>query len=342
MLIISARSYSPTYIVKLAVDKLREGKLAVLPTETVYGLAALVESDIALRRLQEAKGWRKSPFTVHVSSLDDVCNLAKVDNTSENILEQVWPGPLTAILKSSQELAKRSNSPSDKVGFRVPRHVLTLEILRKAGPCFMPSANKHDNPSPVDISDVLEDLDNAVDIVVDAGPCEIGIDSTVIDFTERPPLLVRPGALTIEQLLELGLEIRVPSSLADVVARKRYATGKAKVIAIYSESLGETLRKINEKISEYLQEGFKILLVASREAYCSLSQLLAHEQNENKITVIIYGSRSLVDVYPGFVYKVLRFICKSAFDIVIFECPLCKLIGRAIVDRILAAADEVI
>ncbi len=337
-IIIRARDYAPSFIIDLASRYLNEDRLVVLPTETVYGLAARACSEHAARRLLEVKGLRESPFTIHVSSLEEVCSLARVSNDVETLLEQLWPGPLTAVLHAEQSIARGSRSMSGKAGFRIPRHPLTLEVLRRSGPCLMPSANKHDRPSPVDVQDVLEDLEDLVDLVIDAGTSEIGIDSTVVDFTETPPLLLRPGALTVEKLSELGVTLRLPTHLQKVLEKRKYVSSNTSIIAISPGTLTEILKKIREKLTEAERNDLKTLLVVSRELFVNLHR----EHLPKKTSLIVYGSRTLEDVYPGFIYKVFRYIDKLRFDLVIIECPPKWGLGLAITDRVLAAADHVI
>lgn len=191
-------------IVTTAAEILRAGGLVALPTETVYGLAADATQGQAVARIFEAKGRPSfNPLIVHVGGPDWVSDLARADERFARLAQAFWPGPLTFVL------ARRERCPvSDLVtaglpslALRMPAHPLAQEILNAVQrPLAAPSANRSGTVSPTEAAHVAASLGDAVDLIVDGGPCRVGIESTVLDLTGRAAAILRPGAVTADQI----------------------------------------------------------------------------------------------------------------------------------------------
>ncbi len=186
-----------------AAEVIRGGGLVAIPTETVYGLGANALDSQAVERIFEAKGRpQDNPLILHVAGpawlaryCVDVPPLAYV------LARRFWPGPLTMILKRRDIVPDVTTAGLATVGVRCPEHPVTLAILREAGvPIAAPSANRSGRPSCTTAADVLEDMDGRIEAVVDGGPCEVGVESTIVDLTVMPPRLLRPGGLPVEEL----------------------------------------------------------------------------------------------------------------------------------------------
>ena len=186
-----------------AAEVIRAGGLVAIPTETVYGLGANALDPQAVAKIFEAKGRpQDNPLILHVAGpawLARYC--ADVPPLAYVLARRFWPGPLTMILKRRAIVPDVTTAGLDTVGVRCPEHPVTLAILREAGvPIAAPSANRSGRPSCTTAADVLEDMDGRIEAVVDGGPCEVGVESTIVDLTVMPPRLLRPGGLPVEEL----------------------------------------------------------------------------------------------------------------------------------------------
>lgn len=207
--------------VQRAVRALREGGLIGLPTETVYGLGADASNELAVRRIFAVKGRPSNhPLIVHVASVDEAKRWASSWPEAALLLaEAFWPGPLTLILPRTALASDAVTGGQETVGLRVPAHPLALELLRAfQGGVAAPSANRFGRVSPTTAQHVREELGSDVDVVLDGGPCRVGVESTIVDVTAAPRLL-RPGGVP-KEALEAVLKRPVPlaSTATDVRA----------------------------------------------------------------------------------------------------------------------------
>ena len=192
--------------ISAAAKILREGGLVGIPTETVYGLGADGTNPAAVRRIFEVKGRpQDNPLILHVTGaqwLPRYC--AQIPPVAYTLARKFWPGPLTMILKRQPAVPDETTAGLDTVGVRCPNHPVTLAIIREAGMAIAaPSANTSGRPSCTTAQDVLEDVGDRVDMIVDGGPCMVGVESTVLDLTREPPRLLRPGGLPVEDIEQL-------------------------------------------------------------------------------------------------------------------------------------------
>ena len=186
-----------------AADCLRRGGLVAFPTETVYGLGVHAMDRAAVRRLFDAKGRpANDPLIVHVSAFDRVAPLvAAMPDEAEPLAARFWPGALTLVMRRASSVPSEVAAGLDTIAVRVPVHPVAQALLLAASvPVAAPSANLFSRPSPTLAAHVLDDLDGRIDMVVDAGPTPVGIESTVLDLTVDPPTVLRPGAITVERL----------------------------------------------------------------------------------------------------------------------------------------------
>ena len=191
---------------------LRGGGIAALPTETVYGLAGDALDAGAVAAIYAAKGRPSdNPLIVHVADAADLASVAReVPPAARALAERFWPGPLTIVLPRLPHVPDGVTAGRDTVAVRVPAHEAFRAVLRAAGvPLAAPSANRAGSPSPTTAAHALHDLDGRVPAVLDGGPCEVGVESTVVDLTTAPPRLLRPGGVSLEQLREVLGEVGV-------------------------------------------------------------------------------------------------------------------------------------
>lgn len=189
--------------IAVAAEMLRTGRLVAFPTETVYGLGADARNARAVAGIFEAKR-RPSfdPLIVHVTDIAAVEKLTiEFPPQARALAESFWPGPLTLVLPKTDEIPDLVTAGLPAVGLRIPSHPVAAELLKRAGcPVAAPSANVFGQLSPTTAAHVMDGLGDRIDCVVDGGPCVVGLESTVVAFPEKVPIVLRPGGLAIEAI----------------------------------------------------------------------------------------------------------------------------------------------
>lgn len=325
---------------------LRDGGLVVFPTETVYGLGANALDAAAVRRIFEAKGRPSTdPLIVHVTSVEDLPALVRhIPATVAPLAARFWPGALTLILPKRPEVPDEVTAGLDTVAVRVPSHPVARAIIAAAGcPVAAPSANRFSRPSPTDAAHVLADLDGRVDLVVDAGRTNIGLESTVLDLTVSPPLVRRPGGVSLEALRELLPDVQLASRVVH--------TGEAQV------SPGQLLRHYAPKAHMTLLDGpadlvraravsmaraglargLRIGLLAPAEDLDALRRALVADTPALAMRSI--GSRVEPDGIARELFDAIRALDAQRPDEIIAIGPEPRGIGLAVLDRLTRASE---
>jgi L-threonylcarbamoyladenylate synthase len=260
-----------------AADLLRAGRLVAFPTETVYGLGANALDPDAVRRIFEAKGRpMSSPLIVHVPSIEMARELALVwPDAAEKLARRFWPGPLTIVVPKKPHVPDIVTAGLPSVGLRMPSHPLALELLREAGlPLAAPSANRFTQLSPTTADHVRIGLGDAVDLILDGGPCTVGIESTVISLTGERPRILRPGIISQHEieavigLVETGAGAESPgqhprhySPRTPIILGDSPATGRGfrldasnmpSDVAAYAESLYRLLHDLDHQHFDWI------------------------------------------------------------------------------------------
>lgn len=209
---VDPRAPEPARIQRCAQVLLRRG-LVAFPTETVYGLGALADDESAAKKIYEAKGRPShNPLITHVGSVHAARELAPTwSDVAEALAQRFWPGPLTLVVPRATRIPRSVCGGLDAMAIRVPAHPVALALLRAVDrPIAAPSANRSNELSPTTAAHVLRGLDGRIDVVLDGGPCSVGIESTVVDLSGDHPLVLRPGTITIDELrsIEPSTELR--------------------------------------------------------------------------------------------------------------------------------------
>ena len=202
--------------IRTAGELLKQGELVAIPTETVYGLAADALNGAAVENIFRAKGRpQDNPLIVHIADLSQVEDLtAFVPPVLQDLADAFWPGPLTVVLEKSDLIPDEVSAGLDTVAIRMPSHKDARAIIRAAGtPLAAPSANTSGMPSPTTAEHVLHDLDGKIAAVVDGGPCEVGVESTVLSLCTRVPRVLRPGKVTPDELFEVLGQVEVDEAV---------------------------------------------------------------------------------------------------------------------------------
>lgn len=255
---------------------IRAGGLVAFPTETVYGLGANGLDGEAVSRIFEAKGRpNDNPLILHIAKKSDVKELwHSVPDAARVLMDTFWPGPLTLIYRKSSIVPDEVTAGLDTVAVRMPEHKTALALIRAAGvPIAAPSANLSGKPSPTSAQHVKEDMDGRIDVIIDGGPCQFGVESTVLSLVGTPTIL-RPGGITREMLeavigpVELASSILSPLKEGETAAspgmKYRHYAPDADVI-VATGSPREAAGKIAELYDSKEAEGLRCVVFATEQ-----------------------------------------------------------------------------
>ena len=204
-----------------AARLIRAGEIVAFPTETVYGLGANALDGAAVLKIFEAKGRpADNPLIAHIAHPDALSLLARrVPERARALMRAFWPGPLTLICEKKDAVPAEVSAGRSTVAVRMPSHPAAAALLRAAGvPVAAPSANRSGRPSPTAAAHVLEDMDGRIPLILDGGPCGVGVESTVVDMTGAHPLLLRPGGVTPEMLRTLAPDLAIDPAVLHPLA----------------------------------------------------------------------------------------------------------------------------
>ena len=331
-------------IIALCGKMLREGKLVCFPTETVYGLGANAFDPEAVSAVYAAKGRpADNPLIVHIS---DYAMLETVSDMTERerkyllkLGEAYWPGPLTVIVTKNKRIPREVTCGLDTVGIRFPAHPVARALIEAAGvPVAAPSANSSGRPSPTLARHVAEDLDGKVSAVLDGGPCDVGLESTVIDITGDTPCILRPGAVTLEMVRkifpdaaqldwrkEVSPEKEPPRSPG--LKYKHYAP-KANVVILQGEE-----RAVAERI--------RAALAFARERNINAKAMITDESQRfysAEDAVVCLGKRADGEAQAAGLFQLLRAFDDEGVQEVYAEALPEDGVGYAVMNRLYRAA----
>lgn len=263
-------------IINAAGQILKQGGLVAFPTETVYGLGANALDEEAAKKTYAAKGRPSdNPLIVHIASLEDLYPITKkVPEKAVALAEKFWPGPLTMIFEKSELVPHGTTGGLETVAVRMPDNEVALALIRAGGGYVSgPSANKSGRPSPTMARHVLDDLEGRIDMILDGGPVHIGVESTIVDMTVEPPMILRPGAVTKEMLEETVGEVAVDHTILTADAKTppkapgmkyRHYAPKAEMTVVEGP-LEKVVDKIGELAAARENEGHRVGIIATQE-----------------------------------------------------------------------------
>jgi L-threonylcarbamoyladenylate synthase len=324
-----------------AAKIIKKGGLVAFPTETVYGLGADALNPMAVLALFEAKKRPlDNPPIVHVACINEIYKLVEdVPHRAILLMEQFWPGPLTLIFKRSSNVPKVTVAGLDTIAIRIPKHKVALELIKQScRPIAAPSANLAGRPSPTTAQHVFEDLNGRIDAILDGGLTNIGVESTVVDVSVDPPIVLRPGGTPFEMLKkvfgdfklhpfvlteqELPLqEVRSPG-----MKHKHYAP-ETEVILVEG-SVPEIIKEIKKLAKSYFIKGKRVGVIATDET-----------KTAYKVNVVkSLGSRSNLAAIAQNLFRLLREIDAENVDVIIVEGVPFKELGLAVMNRLRKAS----
>jgi L-threonylcarbamoyladenylate synthase len=327
--------------VRVAADFINKGGLVAFPTETVYGLGAdALNAEAVLALFRAKKRPLDNPPIVHVGDVKDVYGLTmEIPTVAEKLMKTFWPGPLTLIFKRSVTVPDVTVAGLDTIAVRMPRHNVALALIRESGrPISAPSANLAGKPSPTTAMHVIEDLNGRIDVVLDAGPTAIGVESTVLDLTANPPQILRPGGTSYESLnktlgkVELNPAVTAEEPTTIEKARspglkhKHYAPD-ADVIVVQGKP-SATIDKINELATFHMRRGSRVGILCTDET--------AEYYRANVVKTL--GSRNDLSAVARNLFRLLREFDLDRVDVIIAESVPTEGIGLAVMNRLRKAS----
>lgn len=318
---------------------LQQGGLVAFPTETVYGLGGNALDPEASRKIYAAKGRPSdNPLIVHIADMEALYRIVRqVPKKAKILAERYWPGPLTMIFEKSDCVPFETTGGLDSVAVRMPKHPIALELIRQSGGYIAaPSANTSGRPSPTLAAHVVDDLGDAIEMIIDGGRTDIGLESTIVDFTEEIPMILRPGYLNQQMIEEAIGEVRIDPGIleADGGARpkapgmryKHYAPRAE--LTIVEGAMDHVVQKINEQTLFWNTKGKKTGIICTDETFDSYAGGIVKS----------IGRRSSEESIAAHLYQVLREFDEEDVDYIYSESFHTPQMGQAIMNRLLKAA----
>lgn len=319
--------------VKKAAQCIKNGGLVAFPTETVYGLGGDGLNKEAAAKIYAAKGRPSdNPLILHINDQKMLHRIVKdVNSMAKKIMTAFCPGPVTLILSKTDIVPSSVTGGLNTVAVRMPDNDIARELIRLSEtPIAAPSANISGRPSPTKAQAVYHDLHDRIDMILDGGTCQFGVESTIVDCTENVPVILRPGAVTKEMLEELFPVVKIDGAVIgkNVVPKapgmkyKHYAP-KADMI-LFEGSPDKMAGSIAEKLHEYERKGKNVGLIVSSE----VAEKLQHKNTA------VYGRQGDLMTIAAEIYECLRFFDDKDVDVILAEGTTDSGIGLAIMNRL--------
>lgn len=326
-------------IMEKAGEILKRGGLVAFPTETVYGLGANALDEEAAKKTYAAKGRPSdNPLIVHIADVEDLDSIVEhVSDKAKKVIESFWPGPITLVFRKKEIVPLGTTGGLQTVAVRMPVDEIAKAVIRSGGGYVSaPSANTSGRPSPTAAEHVYDDLNGKIDMIIDGGSVDIGVESSILDMTVDPPMILRPGAITKEMLEDVIGEVAVDRALLDDASEEapkapgmkyRHYAPKATLLIVQGET-EDVVKAIRQIAYEQTRLGYKVGVIATSET----------EGFYTKGVVKTIGSRSDESSIAKNLYKVLREFDEEDVSHIYSEAFDEDGIGNAIMNRLEKAA----
>ena len=317
-----------------AAKLLREGQLVALPTETVYGLGANGLDENAVAKIFEAKGRpQDNPLILHIADaeqMEDICH--SIPKEAFLLAEKFWPGPLTMVLPAKTCVPKRTTGGLSTVAVRCPDHAATREIIRLAGvPIAAPSANISGKPSTTTARHVWDDHNGKLPLIIDGGPCRVGVESTIVDLTDSRPRLLRPGGVTPEQLQEVLGDLVVDKAVTAQIDKDAVVKAPGMKYRHYAPQCPLVIvTGSSEKAAQYIRSHFE----EGNRVLCFREELPLYAGCDP----LPYGEEADTATLSAGLFAALRVLDDPAVTKVYARCPEGGGIAYAVQNRLKKAA----
>lgn len=327
-------------VIERAGDILRAGGLVAFPTETVYGLGGDALNPESSKKIYAAKGRPSdNPLIVHITSMEALQKIVtEIPEGARILSKRFWPGPLTMIFKKNDIVPRETTGGLDTVAVRMPSNKIAAAMIDAAGGYVAaPSANLSGRPSPTVAKYVIEDMNGRIDMIIDGGDSDVGLESTIVDFTSGEPMILRPGYITKEMLEEaLSTDVSVDKAIIDsnsTVAPKapgmkyRHYAPKGELTIVEGSSKA-VIDAVNRYVSEASSEGFKTGVIATEE-----TKSLYHADSVKSV-----GHAGREDEVAHHLFRILREFDDEGIEKIFSESFADSGLGAAVMNRLLKAA----
>ncbi|MCD5413518.1 MAG: threonylcarbamoyl-AMP synthase [Clostridiales bacterium] len=350
---------------KVCSEVLANGGTVAFPTETVYGIGANALNSEAARKIFEAKRRpADNPLIVHIAEIENVYPLVeKVSKKARKLMTKFWPGPLTIIFRKSKQVPAIVTAGLDTVAVRMPNHPIALCVIKESGvPIAAPSANISGKPSPTRGNHVVDDLFGRVDIIINGGDCEVGLESTVLDMTINPSVILRPGGVTKEMIEEVlgervdfydSSEENFSSILPKAPGMKYVHYSPNADVIVYRGEKDKITRRIELDLAEFIKQGKKVGIICTEVLDETGDGSVSRVMTRN--TEVVSGLLDCAKKYAGAnvkslgdrgelkfiatnVFRILREFDVEEVDIILVEAVDEIGIGKAIMNRLIKAS----
>ena len=337
--LLTISSSEDTEKIEEAAKLLREDGLVAFPTETVYGIGANALKPEVVARIYEAKGRPSdNPLIVHIGEADWVERYAKdISPVARTLMAAFWPGPLTLIFKKKAIIPKEITGGLDTVAIRLPAHPIAKAIIKASDlPIAAPSANRSGRPSPTKAEHVMEDLHGRIEMVVDGGLADIGLESTVLDLTGDVPMILRPGGITRSMLEEVIGQVAVDAHLKNLDEKEiprspgmkyRHYAPRGEM-TVYRGHCDYVIEAINDQAIKDQEQGLKVGIIATKE----------NSEAYKGDTVLVIGSKNDPQEIAANLFDVLRKMDTLDMDRIYSEAFIEEELSVATMNRLLKAA----
>lgn len=314
--------------IRRAAALLRAGELVAFPTETVYGLGADALNGAAAARIFAAKGRpADNPLIAHIAGESGLAGLIALEPCAcaRKLMRAFWPGPMTLIFPKSPRVPREVTAGLDTVAVRMPSHPVARALIRAAQtPIAAPSANRSGRPSPTTAAHVLEDMEGRIPLILDGGPCEVGLESTVVDVTGARPRILRPGGVTLEMLEGVVGDVDVDEGV------------------LHQLQAGSQARSPGMKYKHYAPKG-EVTIVTGPRAAQEIARL--YDAADGRAAILAfsqadYGARRVYRLKnaPGELFAALRQLDEDGMETIYAEDVPTTGVGLAVMNRLMRAA----
>lgn len=314
--------------IRRAAALLRAGELVAFPTETVYGLGADALNGAAAARIFAAKGRpADNPLIAHIAGESGLAGLIALEPCAcaRALMRAFWPGPMTLIFPKSPRVPREVTAGLDTVAVRMPSHPVARALIRAAQtPIAAPSANRSGRPSPTTAAHVLEDMEGRIPLILDGGPCEVGLESTVVDVTGARPRILRPGGVTLEMLEGVVGDVDVDEGV------------------LHQLQAGSQARSPGMKYKHYAPKG-EVTIVTGPRAAQEIARL--YDAADGRAAILAfsqadYGARRVYRLKnaPGELFAALRQLDEDGMETIYAEDVPTTGVGLAVMNRLMRAA----
>lgn len=314
--------------IRRAAALLRAGELVAFPTETVYGLGADALNGEAAARIFAAKGRpADNPLIAHIAGESGLAGLIAGEPCAcaRKLMRAFWPGPMTLIFPKSPRVPREVTAGLDTVAVRMPSHPVARALIRAAQtPIAAPSANRSGRPSPTTAAHVLEDMEGRIPLILDGGPCEVGLESTVVDVTGARPRILRPGGVTLEMLEGVVGDVDVDEGV------------------LHQLQAGSQARSPGMKYKHYAPKG-EVTIVTGPRAAQEIARL--YDAADGRAAILAfsqadYGARRVYRLKnaPGELFAALRQLDEDGMETIYAEDVPTTGVGLAVMNRLMRAA----